>query len=253
MEQRKISTDTDGTASSDVRAAPRIVDRNDTPPQPGGSTPRRRSLFRRMLLPLAVVVVLIAAVVAFNVYLDGTLYVSTDNAAVSGQPVPVGPTEAGRVVEVDVTIGNTVQKGEMLAEVELLSSGESLPITSPIGGVVIAVPGAVGATVEAGQSVVTLVDPTQLWVNANVDESQISRVRTGQVVDVHLDALNATFPGRVEAITPATAGTFSLLPQSNTTGNFTKVSQVVPVRISVDFGNSEGLLGSSASVRIHVE
>ena len=113
-------------------------------------------------------------------------------------------------------------------------------------------PSAVGATVAQGQSLITLVDPTQLWVNANVDETKVARVRQGQEADVHIDALDVTVTGYVAAITPATAATFSLLPQSNTTGNFTRVMQVIPVRIAVNLGAQTGLLGSSASVKIHV-
>ena len=69
---------------------------------------------------------------------------------------------------------------------------------------------------------------------------------------MHVDALNQDVAGRVESITPATAGTFSLLPTSNTSGNFTKVTQLVPVRISVNLGNQPVLLGSSAEVKIRV-
>jgi len=126
-------------------------------------------------------------------------------------------------------------------------------VRSPIDGVVAAVQGAEGATVAQGQPLVLLVDPSQLWVNANVDETKVARLQIGQEAEVHIDVLNATVPGRVEALTPATAATFSLLPQANnTTVNFTKVAQVVPVRIAVHLGNSPGLLGSSATVRIRV-
>jgi membrane fusion protein (multidrug efflux system) len=59
-------------------------------------------------------------------------------------------------------------------------------------------------------------------------------------------------PGRVESVTPATAATFSLLPAQNTTGNFTKVTQVVPVRVAVNLGNQPGLVGGSATVKIRV-
>ena len=97
-----------------------------------------------------------------------------------------------------------------------------------------------------------MVDPSQLWVNANIDETSVDRVKVGQQVTVHVDALNKDVPGRVESITPATASTFSLLPTSNTSGNYTKVTQEVPVRISVNLGNQPVLLGSSVEVKIQV-
>jgi multidrug resistance efflux pump len=55
------------------------------------------------------------------------------------------------------------------------------------------------------------------------------------------------------AVNEATAGTFSLLPQGNTSGNFTKVTQLVPVKIAVDYGEAPLVLGSSAEVKIRVQ
>ncbi|MBV9354930.1 MAG: HlyD family secretion protein, partial [Chloroflexi bacterium] len=74
----------------------------------------------------------------------------------------------------------------------------------------------------------------------------------GQSVTVHVDALNADVPGRVESITPATAATFSIIPTQNASGNFNKVTQLVPVRISLNLGNEPTLLGSSVEVKIKV-
>ena len=67
------------------------------------------------------------------------------------------------------------------------------------------------------------------------------------------DALGTDVTGRVESITPATANSFSLVPPSNTSGNFTKVTQLVPVRIAVNASNTSSvLLGSSVEVKIQV-
>jgi multidrug resistance efflux pump len=197
------------------------------------------------------------------------MYVSTDNAQLTGSPIQVGAMNAGRVNSVTPSVGDTVQKGETIATLALpsqvgtaqngqaklgfLSAGDStVTVQSPIDGVVLAVPTTPGATVQAGQALVTVVDPTQMWVNANIEETNVDRVKVGQPVTVHVDALNTDVQGRVESITPATAGTFSLLPTSNTSGNFTKVTQLVPVRISVNLGDQPALLGSSAEVKIRV-
>jgi multidrug resistance efflux pump len=77
-------------------------------------------------------------------------------------------------------------------------------------------------------------------------------VRVGQPVSVHVDALNSDVPGKVLSVTPATAATFSLIPTSNTSGNFTKVTQLVPVRVGVNLGNQPMLLGANVEVKIHV-
>jgi multidrug resistance efflux pump len=202
-------------------------------------------------------------------YRDSLLYVSTDNAQLTGQPIQVGSMNAGRVEAIFPTVGSRVHRGDVLAQVALptqigiaqngqpkmgfLGAGDTqVDVQAPVDGVVIAIPVGVGATVAAGQGIVTLVDPSQLWVNANIDETNFVRVRMGQSVQVHVDASNTDIPGKVVAITPATAQTFSLLPSSNSSGNFNKVTQLVPVRIAVNLGDEPALLGTSVEVKIRV-
>jgi multidrug resistance efflux pump len=231
--------------------------------------PRRRLNLRRLILPVGGVILLLAAVVGFNMYRDGQMYVSTDNAQLTGSPVQVGAMNAGRVQSITPGVGAIVHKGDPLAVVELpsqvgtaqngqpkldfLNSGDStVTVQSPLDGVVLSVPSTPGATVQAGQPLVMIVDPSQLWVNANIEETNVSRLKVGDPVSVHVDALGTDVAGRVESITPATAGTFSILPTSNTSGNFTKITQLVPVRIALNLGNQPALLGSSVEVKIKV-
>ncbi|HEX6512156.1 MAG TPA: HlyD family efflux transporter periplasmic adaptor subunit [Chloroflexota bacterium] len=236
----------------------------------GQPIPRRGGRLRRILPPLGLVVLAIIGVIAFNIWWQSGHYVSTDNAEVGGQLVPVGSMNAGRVVSIRAAVGAPVHEGDVLARVELptavktsqngtpdlefLGAADQVAdVKSPVNGFVAAVPSAVGATVAQGTPIVTLLDPNQVWITANVNENDVARLQIGQAADVHLDALNKTVPGVVRELTPATAGAFSLLPQSNTTTNFTKVSQVVPVRIGVEsLAGNPGLLGSSAEVKIRV-
>ncbi len=176
---------------------------------------------------------------------------------------------AGRIQAILPTIGQRVQKGDVIAQVALpsqigtgqngqpklgfLAVGDTqVDVQAPLDGTVIAEPVAVGTSVIAGQPIVTIVDPTQLWVNANIEETNIGQVKIGQLVVVHVDALNADVPGKVDVITPATAATSSMLPVSNASGNFTKVTQLVPVRVSVNLGNQPLLLGANVEVKIRV-
>jgi multidrug resistance efflux pump len=224
---------------------------------------------RRIVLPIVLIILIAAAVVGFNVWRSSQMFVSTDNASISGQPVQVGSMNAGRVDVINPQVGSIVHKGDVLATVAIPSqtgmsqngtpivgflgaSDTRVDVVAPFDGVVIATPIAVGSTVQAGQSIVTMVDPTQLWVNANIDETDFSRLQVGQTVTVHVDALSADVPGRVESITPATAATFSIIPTQNASGNFNKVTQLVPVRISLNLGNEPTLLGSSVEVKIKV-
>jgi multidrug resistance efflux pump len=255
--------------------APVAAGRPAAPVAPAAEVPtpsaRRRPAFlsRRVLLPVLGVVVIVALALGFNAWRESALYVSTDNAQLSGQPVQVGAMNAGKVEAIMPGIGANVRKGDVIAQVALpsqvgvgqggqpkmgfLGAGDThVDVQAPVDGIVIAEPVAVGATVAAGQPIVSIVDPTALFVNANIEETNIARVRVGQAVSVHVDALGADIPGKVEAVTPATAGTFSILPSSNTSGNFTKVTQLVPVRISVNLGNQPMLVGANVEVKIRV-
>jgi multidrug resistance efflux pump len=195
----------------------------------------------------------------------------TDNAQVAGDLVQVGSLNAGCVIEASLDVGQSVQKDQVIATVAvpqqvgavpfsdtpLLEQTGSLntqvPVRSPIEGVVAARLANVGGTVTAGQAIYALINPRQIWVNANIDEDKVERIARGETVEVHSQALGRSFDGRVEAVTPASAATFSLLPAQNVSGNFNKVTQWVPVKILVDSGDTVLPLGTSVSVRIRVK
>jgi len=233
------------------------------------AAPRRRLNLRRLIIPIGGLALVGAVFFGVSTYREGQMYVGTENAQLTGTPVQVGAMNAGRVRSLTPAVGSTVHKGDTIAVIDLpsqvgtaqngqpkldfLGSGDSsITVQSPLDGVVLSVPATPGATVQAGQALITVVDPSHMWVNANIEETNVSRVKVGQAVTVHVDALGADVSGRVEAITPATANSFSLLPSSNSGANFTKVTQLVPVRVGVNLGNQPVLLGSSAEVKIRV-
>ncbi len=243
---------------------------NRQPVAEGGPTkPGRRGIPRTVVLPIVLVVLVAGIYFGYQYWLNQQLYVSTDNAQVAGPMIQVEALNTGQVQSVDVNVGDHVRQGQVVGTILLPSTvsvsqsgtpilgfigseNQVTQVESPISGIVVARSANPGSTIAVGQTMVTLVDPSQLWVDANIDETQSWRVHVGQTAQVQLDALNETLPGRVEAITDATASSFSLLPQANTTGNFTKVTQVVTVQIAVDFGGRTPPLGSSASVSIRV-
>jgi len=91
-----------------------------------------------------------------------------------------------------------------------------------------------GAYVNSGAQLMALV-PDTLWVIANMKETQMDKVRIGQPVSFTVDALNhLQLRGHVQRISPATGSEFALLQSDNATGNFVKIAQRVPVRITVD-------------------
>lgn len=89
-----------------------------------------------------------------------------------------------------------------------------------------------GQLVQPGQTMVNIVDGTDLWVTANYRETQLRNIHVGADVEFTADAVpGITYHGEVESISDATGAAFSVIPQDNATGNFVKVEQRVPVRI----------------------
>jgi membrane fusion protein, multidrug efflux system len=108
-------------------------------------------------------------------------------------------------------------------------------ITAPTAGVIARRNAETGALVQPGQSLMSIVPDRDVWVTANLKETQLSNVRVGDSVEFTVDAYpGRKFAGRVESLSPATGARFALLPPDNATGNFTKVVQRVPVKIAVE-------------------
>lgn len=107
-------------------------------------------------------------------------------------------------------------------------------LKAPYDGVVGNISVQVGDLVSAGQRLAALVPVKDLYVEANFKETQIARLVPGSKVHLHVDAFEEDdIVGTVDSIAPASGSVFSLLPAENATGNFTKVTQRVPVRIAI--------------------
>ena len=111
-----------------------------------------------------------------------------------------------------------------------------------------------GQMVDAGTTLFTLVETGDTWIDANFKETQLTNIRPGQPVEIRLDAAPGTvLTGKVQAIGAGTGSEFSLLPAQNATGNWVKVEQRVPVRISLDNPEAAPFLatGLSADVKVN--
>lgn len=117
-----------------------------------------------------------------------------------------------------------------LAEIDLSNTRITAPRDGQLGQVTVRL----GAFVNAGAQLTALV-PQTMWVVANMKETQMANVRLGQPVTFTVDALNhARLRGHVQEIAPATGSEFSVIQPDNATGNFVKIEQRIPVRISID-------------------
>jgi len=104
-----------------------------------------------------------------------------------------------------------------------------------------------GNFVQPGEALLALVT-RDLWVIANLKETQLKRIKIGQPVDIHVDATGKTIKGHIDSIQSGTGAVFSLLPPENATGNYVKVVQRVPVKIIFDDPNESSMLAPGMSV-----
>jgi len=112
-------------------------------------------------------------------------------------------------------------------------------VTAPVAGIIGKRSVNVGDRVQPGQQLMSLTQNGELWVTANFRETQVERMKPGQAVSVHVDALDRDYDGSVESFAGATGSRFSLLPPENATGNYVKVVQRLPVRIGLKPGQPD--------------
>ena len=127
-------------------------------------------------------------------------------------------------------------------------------ITAPRDGRVVMTFVRQGEHVSAGQRILMFHDPRQIWVEANVRETDVARLRAGQNVTIRVDAYpGETFSGKVFRIGQTATSKFALLPDPNPSGNFTKITQRLPVRILLDGAHDGRSLRPGMMVEVYVD
>ena len=127
-------------------------------------------------------------------------------------------------------------------------------IYSPIDGVVAKRWVLEGDIIQPGQPVYTIFDTKNLWITAQFEETRLGRITPGDQVEISVDAYpDNKFTGKVFQIGSNTASQFSLIPPNNASGNFTKVTQRVPVKILFDKRNNKFSLLPGMSVEVRVK
>ena len=146
-----------------------------------------------------------------------------------------------------------VHKAEVVARIERQQLAvDDRVITSPVNGVVSRAFVEVGEYVQPGQRILLLHDPQTIYVDANIRETDIRKIALEQQVRVEVDAYpDQVFEGTVERIGYAATSQFALLPSPNPSGNFTKVTQRLPVRIALS--QREGLLRPGMMVEVFID
>jgi len=132
---------------------------------------------------------------------------------------------------------------------------ERTVIRAPVAGVIGARGVRVGQYVRPGGAILSIVPLGDTYVVANFKETQLDRLRLGQTVEIKADAFKGEpLVGHIDSFAPATGSEFALIPVENATGNFTKITQRVPVRIRVDRREGAALRpGLSVEVKVDLK
>jgi membrane fusion protein (multidrug efflux system) len=112
-------------------------------------------------------------------------------------------------------------------------------VVAPVDGVVTNRTVEAGQNVQPGQELMRIINLDDIWVTANFKETQLRKMHAGQAVTISVDTTGKDYKGHVQSISGASGAITSLLPPENATGNFVKVVQRIPVKITFDAGETK--------------
>jgi multidrug resistance efflux pump len=199
---------------------------------------------------LAAIVILIAGlgIAGYFIY-EGSFYYQTDNAKVDTAIYQLTANASGQLINMGVSIGDEVKAGQVLAQVE-----NGPYIKSPVNGTVTDVKMQKGDYATASDVVVVVAKTSDVYITANVEETNILKIHTGQQVSVFLDAYGRSFDGYVEDVNTVTSTKLSgSLSSFTTSGTYTKVTQLIPIKIKLlDNVDLADIIGTNATVKIRI-
>ena len=210
---------------------------------------------RVRLLVILGLAVLVAIAFGVRYLVDTSNYVTTDNAQVDGNQISINAPTSGTLQDWKGQVGAQLRENGQVGRIQMQGAyvQPQMPVRAPAAGTVAVDNGVPGTFVTAGTQLAVAYDAQGVFVTARVDETAVDEVRVGAPVKLDVDAFpDADLTGHVSEIQTGSAGVFSAFPQSNSSGNFQKVTQVIPVRITFD--DTQGLAlapGMNVTVKIH--
>ncbi|MEK4324179.1 HlyD family efflux transporter periplasmic adaptor subunit [Bacillus sp. FSL K6-3221] len=204
----------------------------------------------RLLLTNIIGLIVILAIIAGGAYYyyESTNFVKTDEAKVTGDMYQITAPAAGQIKGWDINEGDEVEKDSTVAKVE---GQTKTNIKVVADGTLVKKEVQNNQQVQPGTVLGETIDLSKLYITANIKETDIKNIEKGDKVDIVVDGdPDTTFEGTVEQIGYATNSTFNMLPATNSSGNYTKVTQKVAVKISIKNPSDKVLPGMNASVKI---
>ena len=205
---------------------------------------------KKIIYPVLIVLVIVSCSIGYYFYSTNVLYFKTDNAKITSKTYTITPVTNGKVIEWNVDVGDVVKKDQVLGRQQVLPY-----ITSPINGTIVKNDVVKNETVSAATPLAIVADTDNMYVGVNIEETDIRKILVGQDVKITLDAYpDKTFKGKVTEIDNTTQTYFSGTSSLSTSGTYTKVTQLVPVKVSIENNDNLPLtLGMNAIVKIKLK
>jgi ABC-2 type transport system permease protein len=196
-------------------------------------SPTRAERRRRTVIPLVVLV--LAAGIGVNIAVDAGRYVTTDNAFVDGEQIPITAPRSGTLLVWEPALGSVLGKDQVIGRLQIEEEvfKPQQVLRSPGDGTVVLSSVTEGAYVVTGTQLAVLYDLAEVYVTARVDETDLPDVRIGALADITVDGDDRTATGVVREIRGGTTANFSDRPPDNTAAIFDRPTQVVEVRIAI--------------------
>ncbi|SEF63741.1 Biotin-lipoyl like [Caloramator fervidus] len=228
---------------------------------------------KSILISILLLLLIGAGVGLYFYFYNDSHYITTDNAQVSAIMVSITPELTGKIEEWNIKEGDYVKSGQILGRQDvsalvstsainsqgLSSSADVIAsksyIKSPIDGKVVLSNAVVGQVVSPGMEIAQIIDLSNIFIKANIEETNISKIKEGQKVDIKIDAYpDKKFEGYVKTIGQATQSAFSSMPSLTTSGTYSKQTQYIPVKITIINNDNVVLMpGMNATVKIHIK
>jgi len=210
----------------------------------------KRKISKTTVILAAIVILLAGLGIAGYFINEGTYYYQTDNAKVDTAIYQLTANANGKLINMYVSQGEEVKAGQVLVRVE---NGPF--IVSPIDSTVIDVKMQEGDYAIASDVVMVVAKTSDMYITANVEETNILKIHEGQSVSVSLDAYGRSFDGYVEDVNTVTSTELTGSATSFTTsGTYSKVTQLIPVKIKLlDNVDLTSIIGTNATVKIRIK
>lgn len=211
---------------------------------------KKKSGKKNIVLIIVALIIMIGVGCWYAYYYISSQYFSTDNAKVSGGIYTVTPPMAGKLVKFTANVGDAVEADEIIGRVE-----GGTYIKSPVDGEIIQSDATLNQMVGQSTVVAVIADTSDLYIQANIEETDVNKIKVGQTATVTLDAYpGKKFKAHVSEVDNLTQTALSGSALSFTTsGTYTKVTQLIPIEITIDDDvELKNIIGTNAYVKIKI-